>query len=125
MPNINQQAAEFLTRVRKRIKKPENWHPRLLAANAAGEPIALTEQADRWSMSGAWVIEEALSPARDLAIKALQSVRQNTQEPMVLVLNLMEWEETATHAEVLALLDKAIEELIGWKRDYFKSKEEE
>ena len=105
MPD-NQQAAEFLTRVRKRIEKPENWTQGAAARIwPKGSPVSVSSpRAKCWCLAGATFREASAYPL-DAASEAENKLYRMAEFDVAF------WNDTHTHAEVLALLDEAIEEL--------------
>jgi hypothetical protein len=90
-------AHEILIAARKLIEKPENWTQETSARDAAGrETLPTSPRAVCWCASGA-ILRAGRADAGN-ALFALRSVG-----------NIAHFNDTHTHPEVLALLDKAIE----------------
>ena len=101
MGTLNIQAAESLRRVRKRIEKLENWTRVTMARDKNGEltdprsPLAIT-----------WCLLGALAKEQVDCMTVWDALRKQSGEYGISYFN-----DSHTHAEVLALVDETIKEL--------------
>lgn len=105
------EVAELLKAARKVIEKPENWTQRVLARNVVGSEVDTdSAEACRWCTMGALfrVLDER-NGCDNLINRSRPFLNKAAQQ-----LSLLPWDcaesynDSHTHAEVLALFDKAI-----------------
>ncbi len=100
-----------LQRVRKRIEKPENWCQKSVVLNSRGHPVSVvSDEACRWCIAGAIALEcyggEAeCTSSLGTYLKVCQLVNNYTSY------NMIGFNDSHEHADVLALLDKVITDL--------------
>jgi hypothetical protein len=99
--------SEVLRAARAKIEKPENWTRRANARNLDGHAVsAVSGFAASWDANGA-----CLSVADDWwACPAVNALRNAIAaiEPHSKITSLAGFNDTHTHAEVIALFDRAI-----------------
>lgn len=101
---------ELLQRVRKRIRDPKRWTQNAIARNYSGAPVWPENQsAVCWCVVGAIVREVYESGERDwyTADKIADILHHNQMRRS----SLIDFNDSHTHEEVLAIIDRAIQEV--------------
>lgn len=105
---------DLIRRVRARLDKPEHWTRGSFARDAKGNAVVATDpKATCWCLVGAFLVEspDPVNPinshmATQRASKIVTIDRGSNSGSSVVTFN-----DGASHAEVIALLDRSIERL--------------
>ena len=99
-------AHDILKAARAKIERPECWTQDVFARDTKGDRVhALSPNAVCWCSIGACVAVASANPPNDLSYRiALDALAGVTG-----VAEISDFNDTHTHAEVLAAFDKAIE----------------
>lgn len=102
---------EVLVQARQKIDAPEKWTQGAFGRNADGDYLGLCDpSACRWCVAGAVCEVAESSPLEDAAIAVLAELVPKPP-PTAMDGSVAHFNDTHTHAEVLALLDRAIASL--------------
>ena len=104
---------QFLKQVRQLIATPKAWCQCHLALTRFGIRTAINDpNAETWCLVGAMVKVNDPNPSDACYIKASQMLQQLTPNNC----GLSVYNDSHSHTEVIALLDKAIKANTGWRK---------